>query len=664
MKKNNLLETVGKDQKVLVNNAIEVSSNEIDCESFGMNLCFHEERLNLALKASGLGTFDWHVSDEDAIWDKRMHQIFGLKETSTENRNDYFFGSIHPDCSIKVEKQYASILSEKNKDNSFETEYKILRNGEVRYITAHGFLFRDKNGAFQRIIGTCNDITEQKKAEVALQKSEMQYRALVENSHDLIWELDQQGNFTFVNSAAKKIFGFEPEEMIGTHFTKHAAPASSEKTLQSFEEILSSGQSLSHYECKVLNKKGELVILDSHIVTHRNDASEIIGVTGSSQDITTRKKSEEEFQLASQKLKETTERLLLSTEAARVGIFDWDMKSDELIWDKTMKELYGIFDTDFSEDFKNWSSIVHPDDLEECMAEIDLMVTGTATVYDTTFRVIWPDKSIHHIKALGKVQRDENGEGIRMIGANWDVTKEKEAEVQKLRTQQLEVKNKELEKFAYVASHDLREPLRTMKSFAQLMEVKYIDKLDEKASKYLNFISKAASRMGDVVNVLLDHSRVGQNTVLASIDCQSIINDLMKDLDKLISETKVSFEIDPLPVIKAYEVEMRMIFQNLVSNAIKFRKEDTRPVISISAKKKSMHWEFCIADNGIGIEPQFKEKIFSLFQKLHSRVEYEGAGIGLAHCQKIVELHGGKIWVESEVGVGSSFYFTIPFFGE
>jgi len=221
-------------------------------------------------------------------------------------------------------------------------------------------------------------------------------------------------------------------------------------------------------------------------------------------------------------------------------------------------------------------------------------------------------------------------------------------------------KNKELEQFVYVASHDLQEPLRTTSGFIELIQQQYHGKLDEKADKYLVFISEATTRMKVLIKDLLDFSRIGTKAELKEIDCNIMLTNMLADIMAAIQEAKADIKFTELPVINGYPTEIKLLFQNLVINAIKFRRKDVTPQINISAQKKEGYWEFAVSDNGIGIEKNSSERIFDIFQRLHTRKEYEGSGIGLSHCKKIVELHGGKIRVESIPGVGSIFYFTLP----
>lgn len=225
---------------------------------------------------------------------------------------------------------------------------------------------------------------------------------------------------------------------------------------------------------------------------------------------------------------------------------------------------------------------------------------------------------------------------------------------------QLNAKNREMEQFAYIASHDLQEPVRTISNFAQMLNADYSGKFDETADKSLNFIIKAADRMSSLIKGLLDYSRIGRELRISTVDCSKVLEDLKEDLSAIILETNTSLIADPLPEIIGNETDIRLVFQNLINNAIKFRREGINPEIKISVTKGKQYWKFSCADNGIGIEEKHQKRIFQIFQRLHSRQDYDGTGIGLSHCRKIVELHGGKIWLDSTINQGSTFYFTLP----
>jgi PAS domain S-box-containing protein len=227
------------------------------------------------------------------------------------------------------------------------------------------------------------------------------------------------------------------------------------------------------------------------------------------------------------------------------------------------------------------------------------------------------------------------------------------------RTAELEIKNKELEQFAYVASHDLQEPLRTTSSFVELLRKQYRGKLDDTADKYIDYVIQASDRMKTLIKDLLDYSRIGREKQFEPVDGNLVVEEVIADLAEVIKENKAVIHADRLPVVMAFPTELKLLFQNLISNSIKFQRPGIAPRVDITACKEKGQWHFSLQDNGIGIDKQYQQRIFIIFQRLHNRSVYEGSGIGLAHCKKIVELHGGKIWVESETGKGSTFHFTI-----
>ena len=220
--------------------------------------------------------------------------------------------------------------------------------------------------------------------------------------------------------------------------------------------------------------------------------------------------------------------------------------------------------------------------------------------------------------------------------------------------------NRDLEQFAYVASHDLQEPLRMVATYTQLLAERYQGKLDADADKYIHYAVDGALRMQVLVRDLLAFSRVGrQGTELAAIDCSRVMETALQNLEAAIQESGARVVYQQLPTVTADGSQLLQVLQNLIANAIKFRGKEP-PVIQISCEKKPREWMFAVADNGIGIAPEHAQTIFVIFKRLHTRSEYPGSGIGLSICKKIVEHHGGRIWVESAPGLGCTFYFTLP----
>ncbi|MEP3838485.1 MAG: YfiR/HmsC family protein [Algibacter sp.] len=240
-------------------------------------------------------------------------------------------------------------------------------------------------------------------------------------------------------------------------------------------------------------------------------------------------------------------------------------------------------------------------------------------------------------------------------------------------SRQLSLKNKELEQFAYITSHDLQEPLNTISSFIDIIKDEYESKFDDDGVQMLGFIKEGSVRMKKLIDELLKYSRLGRSKEYEDVNCMPLLDVLTSDLHNTIKNSNAEIKYDALPIVKGNETELRLLFQNLITNGIKFRNPNTKPIINIACnevretdsilKKDQKFWVFSVSDNGIGIAKEYQDRVFDIFQRLHSRLEYEGSGIGLAHCKKIVEAHSGKIWFTSEKGEGTTFSFSIPMEG-
>ncbi len=251
---------------------------------------------------------------------------------------------------------------------------------------------------------------------------------------------------------------------------------------------------------------------------------------------------------------------------------------------------------------------------------------------------------------LDQIQKMQNS----LKDANADLERRVEE-----RTAKLERSNQELEQFAYVASHDLQEPLRTISNFVGLLEKKYHKDAKDDQYGYFQFVMKATARMQNLIRDLLELSRVGRNVAFSMVDCDKLILDIIAEMEVSIKEADAKIQFFGLPVLIASEIELKRVFQNLISNALKFRKKNVETEIKISVEENKEEYIFAVEDNGIGIPEEYTNKIFNIFQRLHSNSEYPGTGIGLATCKKIIALHNGRIWIKSYFGKGTIFYFTI-----
>jgi PAS domain S-box-containing protein len=378
-------------------------------------------------------------------------------------------------------------------------------------------------------------------------------------------------------------------------------------------------------------------------------------IAGIFRDTTERKKVENA-------LLQSEQRLARSQEIAHLGSWELDLVTNELVWSDEVYRIFGLQPQEFGATYEAFLERVHPED----RASVDSAYSGSLRdgkdSYEIEHRIVrkgtgevrWVHEKCQH-------ERDANGKIIRSLGMVHDITERKKAEEElKKLTVELRRSNADLEQFAYAASHDLQEPLRGLASFAGLLEKHYKGKLDKKADEFIHYIVDDAKRMQMLIKDLLEYSQIDtKGKIFRITNCSVVLEEVIYNLRSAIEESGTQVTYDLLPTIMADASQLKSLFQNLIGNAIKFR-SDKMPKIHISSKQGGNEWIFSVQDNGIGIDPQFFKKIYVIFQRLHSRHEYQGTGIGLAICNKIVERHGGRLWVESEAGKGSTFYFTIP----
>jgi len=321
--------------------------------------------------------------------------------------------------------------------------------------------------------------------------------------------------------------------------------------------------------------------------------------------------------------------------------------------------------------------MVHPDDRQKVSdSYFNSFREDTEDHYEINHRIVRkPSGENRYVHEKCRHIRDETGKVVKSEGMVHDITERVLAEKQilslnrdlqesikelALLNKEYERSNLDLQQYAYIISHDLQEPLRTVSSFVQLLRRRYQGKLDDKADTFINYAVEGTIQMQKLLQDLLKFSRVGGGQLhLKPVSLQSIVEKCLFQLKHSIEESGAEIQIEHLPVVVADELQLNHLFLNLIGNALKFRTEKA-PRIRISAKDGHAEWTICVRDNGIGITPQFADRIFLLFQRLHRKEEYPGTGLGLAICKKVVERHGGRIWVESEPGNGSAFYFSLP----
>jgi PAS domain S-box-containing protein len=351
---------------------------------------------------------------------------------------------------------------------------------------------------------------------------------------------------------------------------------------------------------------------------------------------------------------------LLNTtgEMAKVGGWELDAETSKVQWTDQTHRIHGV-PLDYEPPLDEAINFFHPEDrglLEEALQK----ALEEGLPYDLELRFITAHGEPRWVRTQCQPQVVE-GETHTLRGTIQDITERRRAEEKLERyTTELKRSNAELEQFAYVISHDLQEPSRMVKSYLELLENHCQNRLDEKAELFIDYAADGATRMHEMVGALLDLSRVERyGQALSPTDTEAVLTRTLTSLNLVIEEVAAEVTHDPLPPVMADPAQLAQVFQNLIANALKFRREDVPPHIHVSATREDGMWRFAVADNGIGFDSKHGERVFQIFQRLHTRDEYPGTGIGLALCKRILERHGGRIWVESAPGEGSTFFFTL-----
>ena len=499
------------------------------------------------------------------------------------------------------------------------------------------------------ISATVRDITNQKLTDEKLQRLNFALTA----TSDAIWEWDYKTNKTFYSARWYEMLGYKDQEfeMDFENWGKLCHPDDYQMTVDNiFTELLKPDCQGTNAEFRMKHQDGSWIwILARGNVVKRNEDGSPALISGTNTNITERKKVENA-------LRESEEKYRTIFENVQDVFYKIDLEGTIQEISPSVKYFSG-FNREALIGESVYKIYNHPDEREVFLNEIKK--NGIVKDYEISLRNNLGE--LMYVSTNATLQFDQNGNPTHINGSLRDITQRRINELKiESQNKRLQIQNKELEQFSYIASHDLQEPLRTLISFAELLKDEYSGKLDENADIYLNYILQSSGRMQNLVKGLLDYTRIGKERELSKVDCKLLIYQILTDIQLSISECEALITVKELPILNAFAIELRLLFQNLISNALKFRRKGKAPEIEISAEEKENHWLFALKDNGIGIDKNDKDKIFIIFKRLHNRGEYEGTGIGLSHSKKIVELHGGQIWVESNIGEGSTFYFTIP----
>lgn len=510
-------------------------------------------------------------------------------------------------------------------------------------------------------IGTVVDLTARKKAEKSLSESEERHRLVVDGVMDysIIW-LDPTGRITSWNSGAERILGYSADEILGEHISRFYSEDAIEAGHPANELRAAAKDGRIEEEDWRIRKNGERFWANVIVTAVRDNGGSLIGFSKITRDLTERMRAEKAIQDANESLKES--QALLRTLIDESMNFKGLMTTDGTLIDANRTALHsaGVNPEDvLNRKFVDTPWWQHSEELQQRLTQsIESAAAGQADGFEATHLDL--DGNVIHVDFSLKPVKNETGDVIYLIPEGRDMTLHKQRELE-LHRLYAEVKksNDELEQFAYVASHDLQEPLRKISSYCKLLQEEQSENLDEEGREYLEVAMNGAGRLQILVRDLLTFSRITtRGKPLSVTSASESLQEATTNLSMLIEEKSAVVTNDELPEVWADSGQLTHLFQNLVGNAIKYCDRPV-PEVHVGVRDLGEVFEFYVQDNGIGIDSQFYEQIFQVFQRLHNRREYSGTGIGLALCKRIVERFGGTIRVESTPGVGSKFYFTI-----
>ncbi|WP_121357206.1 PAS domain S-box protein [Flavisolibacter nicotianae] len=532
--------------------------------------------------------------------------------------------------------------------------------GKHTFLTSKFPLYDDK-GSLYAIGTTAIDITPLKTSHEALLKSfENQQKILdglqqaLRTSLDLLCIIDGNGEFIMLSDTVRQLLGYAPKELMHKKFMDFVVESDRSQTAVIARQIMD-GEPVADFTNHYRKKDGSIIpIIWSATWSAEDKLMYCIARNGSERVKTARQLAQSET------------RLLHAQKIARLGNWDWDLRNNTWSCSDEIYHLFGVAKETITNTQQFLLDSIHPEDKQQLVNARESLLAKGGKI-DIEHRIITANGAILFVHTKGEVSLDNEGHPFWFSGTMQDITERKRSELQmkqlnsdlEKRAEELKASNAELERFAYVASHDLQEPLRMVTSFLALLQKKHQNEFDETSKKYIHFAVDGAERMKGLIQDLLHYSRVGASAeAFGTVDLNVLIKELQTVFAPALRENMGILNVQPLPVVSGHKMQLHQLFQNLIGNALKYRSSQN-PFIEVGCTDEKEYWRFFVKDNGIGIDQRYFDKIFIIFQRLHTRTDYSGTGIGLAICKKIVERHGGKIWVKSEPGQGSTFYFTL-----
>jgi len=620
--------------------------------------------LDKSQEIAHIGSYHWDVTTNQFTWSDEMFRIFGIRpENFTGDGLELIEKVIHPDDREKLINSQIRILQEKKPS---PLEYRIVwPDNTIRYVWGEGTIILDSEGNVSKMIGTVQDITERKRAESVLHKT--QQKLFLHFKQSLMGIIEWNTEFEVIewNPAAEKIFGYTKEEAFGKNALKLIVPEAANAHVDKIWLDLMSNTGGRSSINENVTKKGTVITCEWNNTPLINDHGKIIGVTSLVNDITERVMAQKELEKHRMNLEKlVAERTAEIREQARIlnqihdSVVTVDINGIITSWNNGAERLHGFT---ASEIVGHHISELFPLDQQEFLIKEVMEPYRTKGVDEADVTLLRKSGDTFHAHLSLTNQLDDKGNVIGIIGCAFDITARKRAE-QQLFAQQaaLENANRELESFSYTVSHDLRAPLRSIDGFSNALIDEYYSKLDDTAKNYLDRIRKNANKMASLIDDLLQLSRITRHKLnLECFDIGSLAMDIVQKYKYENINRKIEFDSDPDMIVEGDPNLVRIALNNLIDNACKY--SSVREVTKITFKQMNdgNGKIFCVADNGVGFDMRYSDKLFNPFQRLHNPEEFAGNGIGLATVARIIRRHGGRVWAESKLGKGANFYFTI-----
>lgn len=560
-----------------------------------------------------------------------------LGYTKEELMKEKTLQTMHPIDYPASQKLYAELLEGKAGEINYK-ERRVCKDGTYKQFTWNLVADRIKG----LIYGMGRDTTYVDDQSELLKQNEEKFRFLSDHNMQAI-SVCIDNKIVTVNKAFEELTGFNETELIG----KNCMDLIPEKWKEFESKILESKYDLPH-ESEILRKDNKTIAVEiiSKNIHYKNQEAHISLIT----NIDSKKESAE-------KVKQTEDKFNALFLSSPVGISTINAQLTILDINPVIAGKLEYTTADLKS--KQFLELVHAEDSKKVKKQLNKIFSKEQQSAEIEVRLLKNDGNTTWFKLMISLMNMKNHESTAVVFME-NIDKRKHAEFKlEEKNDELTRINQELEHFAYVASHDLQEPLRTITSFIQIIERKYGNLLDEDGHQFMGYITDGTRRMQSLIRDLLAYSRVNRfNTNYEQVDLNEVFDAVNQALNDKINETDTIILAENLPVIQGNKIQLIQVFQNFIDNAIKFRAKKN-PEIIINVKELAKKWEISFQDNGIGIAPEYYQRIFIIFQKLHSMDEYTGTGIGLAMCKKIIERHGGEVWLDSKVGKGTTFYFTI-----